>query len=90
MKKLITVLAVLTQIGIVEAKTVTLLNVSYDPTRELYTAINKAFAEDWKKKTGDDVVIRLRKPNSCGFELVILHSRFFLPPYKLRVIAEEQ
>src|SRR5262245_35640948 len=39
------------------AKTVTLLNVSYDPTRELYTAINQAFAADWKKKTGDDVVI---------------------------------
>ncbi len=39
------------------AKTVTLLNVSYDPTRELYAAVNKAFAEEWKKKTGDDVVI---------------------------------
>src|SRR5882724_11544076 len=43
--------------GTVSAKTVTLLNVSYDPTRELYAAVNKAFAEDWKKKTGDDVVI---------------------------------
>ena len=41
-------------------------------------------------QTGDDVVIRLRKPNRCGFELVILHSCFFLPPYKLHVIAEEQ
>src|ERR1039458_2068731 len=39
------------------AKSVTLLNVSYDPTRELYQAVNKAFAEDWKKKTGDDVVV---------------------------------
>jgi len=43
--------------GVTEAKTITLLNVSYDPTRELYQAVNKAFAEDWKKKTGNDVVI---------------------------------
>jgi sulfate/thiosulfate-binding protein len=35
-----------------------LLNVSYDPTRELYKAINKAFVEDWKKKTGEDVEIQ--------------------------------
>jgi ABC-type sulfate transport system substrate-binding protein len=31
--------------------------VSYDPTRELYTDFNKAFAEYWKKKTGDTVKI---------------------------------
>ncbi|CAJ0892143.1 sulfate transport system substrate-binding protein [freshwater sediment metagenome] len=30
-----------------------LLNVSYDPTRELYKAVNKAFAEKWKKETGE-------------------------------------
>jgi sulfate/thiosulfate transport system substrate-binding protein len=35
----------------------TLLNVSYDPTRELYVDFNKAFAEYWKKKTGDTVKI---------------------------------
>ena len=34
------------------AKEVTLYNVSYDPTRELYTAINKAFSEHYKKETG--------------------------------------
>jgi len=39
-------------------KAVTLLNVSYDPTRELYEAYNKAFAEYWKGKTGQDVTIR--------------------------------
>ena len=33
----------------------TLLNVSYDPTRELYQDFNKAFAEHWKKKTGEEV-----------------------------------
>lgn len=36
----------------------TLLNVSYDPTRDLYAAINPAFASAWKKQTGRDVVIR--------------------------------
>jgi sulfate transport system substrate-binding protein len=40
------------------AKSIQLLNVSYDPTRELYVDLNKAFAADWKKKTGDDVTIR--------------------------------
>ena len=39
------------------AATVTLLNASYDPTRELYKDINAAFAKQWKAKTGDDVVI---------------------------------
>jgi sulfate/thiosulfate-binding protein len=37
---------------------VTLLNVSYDPTRELYKAINAAFAADWKQKTGETVTIK--------------------------------
>ena len=37
---------------------VTLLNVSYDPTRELYEAYNKAFAADWLAKTGQSVTIR--------------------------------
>jgi len=39
------------------AKDVTLLNVSYDPTRELYKAINESFAADWKAKTGDTITI---------------------------------
>jgi sulfate transport system substrate-binding protein len=38
-------------------KSVSLLNVSYDPTREFYLEINAAFAKSWKEKTGDDVVI---------------------------------
>ena len=41
------------------AATVTLLNVSYDPTRELYKEVNAAFAQQWKAKTGDDVVINV-------------------------------
>ncbi|MEI7766873.1 MAG: sulfate ABC transporter substrate-binding protein [Phycisphaerae bacterium] len=40
------------------AGSVELSNVSYDPTRELYQAVNKAFVADWKAKTGDDVTIR--------------------------------
>jgi sulfate transport system substrate-binding protein len=43
--------------SVAEAKTVQLLNVSYDPTRELYKEINAAFAAEWKTKTGDDVII---------------------------------
>jgi len=39
-------------------KPVTLLNVSYDPTRELYEDFNKQFASYWKGKTGQDVTIR--------------------------------
>jgi sulfate/thiosulfate-binding protein len=36
----------------------TLLNVSYDPTRELYREINAAFVKDWKERTGETVTIR--------------------------------
>jgi sulfate transport system substrate-binding protein len=43
--------------SVAHAAEVTLLNVSYDPTRELYVDLNKAFAEYWKKKTGNDVKI---------------------------------
>ncbi|MDZ4869007.1 MAG: sulfate ABC transporter substrate-binding protein [Alphaproteobacteria bacterium] len=42
---------------VVFAKDYTLLNVSYDPTRELYAQINAAFAADLKAKTGDTVTI---------------------------------
>ncbi|HVJ17649.1 MAG TPA: sulfate ABC transporter substrate-binding protein [Polyangiaceae bacterium] len=40
------------------AKEVTLLNVSYDPTRELYAEYNKLFAEHWKKKSGGTVTVK--------------------------------
>ncbi len=39
------------------AKDLKLLNVSYDPTRELYTEFNAAFAKHWKAKTGDNVTV---------------------------------
>ncbi|MBX3631747.1 MAG: sulfate ABC transporter substrate-binding protein [Simplicispira sp.] len=40
------------------AQSVTLLNVSYDPTRELYVEFNRAFAQHWKAKTGQDVAVK--------------------------------
>src|SRR5262249_43939696 len=36
----------------------TLLNASYDPTRELYQDVNAAFAKQWKSRTGQSVTIR--------------------------------
>jgi sulfate transport system substrate-binding protein len=44
------------QAGSAEAES-KLLNVSYDPTRELYVAYNEAFAKHWKETTGEDVSI---------------------------------
>lgn len=40
------------------AQPLTLLNVSYDPTRELYVAYNQAFAKHWQAKTGQSVTIK--------------------------------
>lgn len=45
-------------VSVVHAAEVSLLNVSYDPTRELYQDFNAAFARHYKAKTGDDVRIR--------------------------------
>ena len=41
-----------------QKKPITLLNVSYDPTREFYDDFNAAFAKQWKEKNGEEVVIR--------------------------------
>ncbi|AZI37307.1 sulfate ABC transporter substrate-binding protein [Caenibius tardaugens NBRC 16725] len=41
------------------AAKIELLNVSYDPTRELYEAINPKFAAEWKAETGQDVTIKM-------------------------------
>ena len=38
-------------------KTVSITNVSYDPTREMFEQYNKIFEEHWKEKTGEDVEI---------------------------------
>jgi sulfate transport system substrate-binding protein len=44
--------------GAALANDITLLNVSYDPTRELYQDFNKAFARHWKAQTGDNVIVK--------------------------------
>lgn len=48
------------------AKDINLLNVSYDPTRELYRDFNAAFAAHWKEKTGDSVKIDQSHGGSGG------------------------
>jgi sulfate transport system substrate-binding protein len=57
MKLFSTLIIALVLTGAAGAKPVTLLNVSYDPTRELYQEYNAAFAKYWKAKTGDDVTV---------------------------------
>ena len=49
-------LALLSQAAL--AADISLLNVSYDPTRELYQDFNAAFAKQWKAKTGDTVTVK--------------------------------
>jgi sulfate transport system substrate-binding protein len=60
LKKLIqaTTLAVAMVAPTVHAADITLLNVSYDPTRELYQDVGKAFAARWKAQTGDNVTFK--------------------------------
>ncbi len=55
--KLLSILFALALSGTALAET-TLLNVSYDPTRELYQDFNKAFASHWKQKTGETITIK--------------------------------
>lgn len=56
--KLIAGMILLAGLNVAGAKEIKLLNVSYDPTRELYTEYNAAFARLWKAKTGDTVVVQ--------------------------------
>jgi sulfate/thiosulfate transport system substrate-binding protein len=56
--KAVVAIAALGLFGLSARADVTLLNVSYDPTRELYKAIDDAFAADWKAKTGETVSVK--------------------------------
>ncbi len=58
MNKFALALVALATFTAANAGNVTLLNVSYDPTRELYKDINAAFAKDWKAKTGDNLSVK--------------------------------
>jgi len=55
---LLTLAATLSLASLATAETVTLLNVSYDPTRELYQDFNAAFAKKYKAETGKDVTVK--------------------------------
>ncbi|NJC87106.1 MAG: sulfate ABC transporter substrate-binding protein [Desulfuromonas sp.] len=55
---LLVVVTLLLATGNVPAAEITLLNVSYDPTRELYVDVNAAFARYWQGKSGDTVTIQ--------------------------------
>jgi sulfate/thiosulfate-binding protein len=55
--KLFFVLLSLVTAGVLRAGEITLLNVSYDPTREFYADYNEAFAKYWKEKKGEEVVV---------------------------------
>ena len=58
LSRLIALVALVSLSCSLEAKEIKLLNVSYDPTRELYQDINAAFAKQWKDKTGDTVDVQ--------------------------------
>ena len=55
---LATALVAVSGLAAAQPAPVTLLNVSYDPTRELYSEFNTAFAKHWKAQTGQDVTIK--------------------------------
>ncbi len=57
LKKLLVAIALSSPV-FTHAADISLLNVSYDPTRELYAEYNEAFAKYWKAKTGDNVTIK--------------------------------
>src|SRR5476649_2429152 len=58
LKSLLLAAVALALTGAALAKDITLLNVSYDPTRELYVDYNAAFATYWQAKTGDKVTVQ--------------------------------
>lgn len=59
----------------VSAATVKLLDVSYDPTRELYEDYNKAFAACWKVKTGDTVMVNQSHGGSAKQARAVIDTR---------------
>jgi len=67
-------LAAVLLLAVTPLKAAELLNVSYDPTRELYQSVNKAFAEQWKKKTGEDLTIKQSHGGSGKQSLSIQHG----------------
>jgi sulfate transport system substrate-binding protein len=69
--------------------------VSYDPTRELYQDVNKAFAEQWKKKTGEELTIKQSHGGSGKQSLSIQHGlaadvATLALAYDIDVLADER
>jgi sulfate transport system substrate-binding protein len=74
MKTFLTILLASSLVATAGAKEINLLNVSYDPTRELYQEYNAAFAKYWKAKTGDDVVVNMSHGGSGKQALSVLNG----------------
>jgi sulfate transport system substrate-binding protein len=62
----ITAISAVLSLSAVYAAEITLLNVSYDPTREFYRAYNEIFAKHYKELTGDNVIINQSHGGSGG------------------------
>jgi sulfate/thiosulfate-binding protein len=60
--------------GSVAAKEATLLNVSYDPTRELYREINPAFLALWQSRTGDRLTLNMSHGGSSAQARAVLEG----------------
>ena len=59
------------------AKDITLLNASYDPTRELYQDFNAAFAKAWQARTGERVVIHQSHGGSARQAQAVIAAQHF-------------
>ncbi|HEX7061844.1 MAG TPA: sulfate ABC transporter substrate-binding protein [Woeseiaceae bacterium] len=55
----LTIAACILAAGAAAAEKLEILNVSYDPTRELYREINEKFSQYWRERTGDDVTVQM-------------------------------
>ena len=67
-------------------KTVSITNVSYDPTREMFEQYNKIFEEHWKEQTGEDVEVIQSHGGSGKQALEVangLDADFWIPPSKM-------
>ena len=67
-------LAMLLSLPLIALADQTLLNVSYDPTRELYEQLNSSFRSYWRAKTGQDVVIRMSHGGSASQSRAVIEG----------------
>jgi sulfate transport system substrate-binding protein len=74
MRTFLNTLLALSVAAAADAKEIKLLNVSYDPTRELYREYNAAFTKYWKAKTGDNIVVAQSHGGSGKQALSVLNG----------------